>query len=100
MANKEKLVPITIRVPESYIERLDVLREKFDVDRTEMARRVLRNGLADTEKAAKIAEHPIGEKLLQLCTLLEGSADEREEMSRAIRTIAIAKKTKKKPRTA
>ena len=104
MASKEKLVPLTIRVPDSYIERLEVLSGKLEVDRTEVARRAIRNGIEDIERGAKIAENPLGEKLLLLSTLFEGSADERAEMTRAIRTVATAKKASKgsggKPSTA
>ena len=89
-------VGLPLRVPVDYIERLDELAEKMGVDRSEVARRALRNGMEELEKITKYAANPVVETFLSLVSMLEFDVEEREEMLRTLRSIGDHKKTKKR----
>lgn len=95
MPEKEIKVPLPIRVPESYIERLDKLAEKMELERSEVARRALRNGIDGLEKAAKLGANPLGNMLASFSTLMAADEEEREEIQRVLRALMDHKKGKK-----
>ncbi|MBL4699823.1 MAG: CopG family transcriptional regulator [Phycisphaeraceae bacterium] len=102
MARKETKVPLNLRVDESIVERLDILAEKMGMDRSEVARRVIKGGLTEMEKTIRTASSPIGEMLVRFAGLMEGNSEDRAELSKILRSIADDKqrsKIKKKKET-
>lgn len=93
--SQESKVHLPLRVPEEYIQRLDDLAEAMGLDRSEVARRALRNGIDDLESGEKMATNRAMEKLMLFTTLLESDPEERAEMGRVIRNLAKAGRKKK-----
>lgn len=92
---KEPKVQLPLRVPESYIERLDELADKMDLERSEVARRALRNGITELEKLTKLGANPVANMLASMVTLMDADAEEREEVQRVLRALMDHKKGKK-----
>jgi len=101
MPEKEIKVPLPIRVPESYIDRLDELADRMGLDRSEVARRALRNGITDLEKLTTAGSNPVINKLIDFISIVEGDEEERQEIRRVLASLTDhKKKSKKQPRTA
>ena len=98
--DKETKVPLPIRVPESYIDRLDSLAEKMDLERSEVARRCLRNGIDDLEKIIAVGSNPVVSKLAEFLSLLDTDPEEKAELRRLLTALSEHKrKTKSKPKS-
>ena len=91
-------VGLPLRVPVEYIERLDDLAERMGLDRSEVARRALRNGMEDLQKMTKIAANPVVETFLRFVTEFESNPGDREELLRVLRSIGEHKQSKKRKR--
>jgi len=87
MPRPDTKVQFAMRVPPEYIERLDVLAEKMGLDRAEVARRALRNGIDGLETVSNVVGNPVAEKVLQLLTVLESDKEDREEIRRVLRSV-------------
>ena len=96
MARPDTKVQFAMRVPPEYIERLDVLAEKMELDRAEVARRAMRNGIDQLESLTTVAGNPVAEKVLQLLTAFESDQEDREEIRRVLRSIGQHKKQSRK----
>lgn len=93
-------VQFAFRVPPDYIERLEVLADKMELDRAEVARRALYQGIGSMETSARVAENPVAQAIMQLVNVMESDPDEREEIRRVLSSISNSKKsknTRKKP---
>ncbi len=97
MAKASPKVILNVRVDPSYVERLDVLADKMGLDRPELLRRVLRNGIEGMEELVMIAGNPVGLAMFELVKFLESDPKDREEMARVIRNVARQKYLGQKP---
>lgn len=98
MPANEPKVALPLRVPPEYIERLDLLAERMQLDRSEVARRALRNGIGELETFSKVATNPVADTLLRLVTVLESDPDERDEIRRVLSAMSEHKKATKSRR--
>lgn len=98
MPTNQPKVALPLRVPPEYIDRLDVLAERMQLDRSEVARRALRNGIGELETFSKVATSPVADTLLRLVTVLESDPEEREEIRRVLSAMGEHKKAAKRRR--
>lgn len=98
MATKQNKVALPLRVLPSDLKRLDDLAERMDLDRSEVARRALRNGIDGLESLTKVASNPIADVLLRLVNLTEQDPEQREEVRRVLTSLSQHKKSSKSRR--
>jgi predicted DNA-binding protein len=91
----ETKVQYAFRLPPEYLERLDVLAEKMQLDRAEVARRALRNGIGELEHLTRVAANPIADTLLRLLTVAESDPQERAEVRRVLTALTEHKHASK-----
>ena len=87
MRPKTNKVALSLRLPPEYLDRLDALAVIMDLDRSEVARRALRNGLDDLEKEVEFASNPLAAALIKICSMLVPGSAEAEEVTRVLRSI-------------
>ena len=87
MSPSEAKVQLPLRVSPDHIRRLDLLADRMGLDRSEVARRALRNGIEELEGLTKLAANPVADLLFRFVNLMETDQEHRDELLRLLDSL-------------
>jgi metal-responsive CopG/Arc/MetJ family transcriptional regulator len=88
---------MTIKLPSSYPTRVDRLAERMGLNRSEVARRALRNGLDELEIALRLGSHPLVAAISRLVVRTEKDPEVQADLAHVLDSIRETRNEHKEP---